>query len=121
MGKFTELEVWKLSKALAVDMINISSNGKLSKNYGLKDQMQRAAISIPSNIAEGEESGSIQNSIRYFRIAKGSSAELRTQLIISKETGLITPDEFNNLYKSSEIISSKLERLIQARQRRIKP
>lgn len=120
MGKFTELEVWNLAKDLAVKIIDITENGKLAKKLGLKDQIQRAALSIPSNIAEGDESGTLLNSIRYFRIAKASSAELRTQLEIYKETTLIEEDDFFYLNQLSELISAKLERLIQARQKRIK-
>jgi four helix bundle protein len=67
---FEELEVWKRSCRLAVDIYNILKD---SKEYGLKDQMNRAAVSVPSNIAEGCERDSIKESMHFFHIAKGSA------------------------------------------------
>ena len=55
MGNFEELKVWKKSKDLSVYIYKLTDNGKLAKDYGLKDQIRRAAVSIPSNIAEGDE------------------------------------------------------------------
>ena len=75
MGNFRSLEVWKLSKDLAVSIYKLTNIGKFSKDFGLRDQIRRAAVSISSNISEGDESGSNKHSIRYFNIAKGSSAE----------------------------------------------
>ena len=68
---FEELEVWKRSCRLADDIYNILKD---SKEYGLKDQMNRAAVSVPSNIAEGCERDSIKESMHFFHIAKGSAA-----------------------------------------------
>ena len=78
---FEDLEVWKRGCQLAVDVCVATHD---SKNYGLKDQMQRSAISIPSNIAEGAERDSEGDFIRFLRISKGSCGELRTQLYISE-------------------------------------
>jgi four helix bundle protein len=84
---FEELEVWKRACQLAVDVYEVF---KESKEYGIKDQMQRAGISIASNIAEGSERGG-KEFIRFLRIARGSAAELRTQLYIAKKIGLVPP------------------------------
>jgi len=54
MGNFEELKVWQRAKELAVEIYKLTAKGKLSKDYGLRDQMRRAAVSIPSNIAEGD-------------------------------------------------------------------
>lgn len=78
---FEDLEVWKRSCRLAVETCACVNDWK---NYSLKDQIQRAAISIPSNIAEGFERGSSGDCKRFLRISKGSCAELRTQLYISQ-------------------------------------
>ena len=78
---FEDLEVWKRGCQLAVDVCVATYD---SRNYGLKDQMQRSAISIPSNIAEGAERDSDGDFIRFLRISKGSCGELRTQLYISE-------------------------------------
>jgi four helix bundle protein len=78
---FEDLEVWKRSCQLAVD-VRVAMHD--SRDYALKDQMQRSAISVPSNIAEGAERDSDGDFIRFLRISKGSCGELRTQLYISE-------------------------------------
>lgn len=79
---FEELEVWKRACRLSVDVCDAA---KTIKPYALQDQISRAAISIPSNIAEGAERDSEGDFIRFLRIAKGSCAELRTQLYIYRK------------------------------------
>ena len=83
---FEDLEVWKRACRLAVRLYR---ELKECRDYGLKDQMTRAAVSVPSNIAEGAERDSRQEYIRFIHIAKGSAAELRTQLYIAGEIGLL--------------------------------
>ena len=77
---FRKLIVWQKSKDLAVDIYKITSTGNIAKDYSLVDQMRRAAVSISSNIAEGNDRGTNKESVRYLYIAKGSLAELMTQL-----------------------------------------
>lgn len=89
MGDFTKLNVWMKSKDLSITLYKITSHGEFAKDFGLKDQIRRAAVSIPSNIAEGEESGTNPQSIRFLNITKGSAAELRTQLVIAHEIGYL--------------------------------
>lgn len=115
MGKFTELKVWQRSKDLAVFVYRLTNQGIFSKDFGLRDQIRRAVVSIASNIAEGAELDTDKQSIRYFFIAKGSSAEVLTQAIIALETGYITKDNFDHIEKECKAISSMLTRLIQAR------
>jgi four helix bundle protein len=86
MPSFEDLEVWKKACRLSVDIYQAL---KGSKDYGLKDQMCRAAVSIASNIAEGSERLSKAGFIRFLRIANGSAAELRTQMYIAAEIELI--------------------------------
>jgi four helix bundle protein len=85
------------------------------KDYGLRDQIRRAAVSIPSNIAEGDELGTAKQAIRFFYSAKGSSAEVLTQAIIALETGYISKESYDQIAKECESISSMLTRLIQSR------
>ncbi|MGP9824172.1 four helix bundle protein [Ectopseudomonas khazarica] len=85
---FEKLEVWQRSKSLAVQVF-LGLQG--CRDFGFRDQLGRSALSIPSNIAEGMERGSDREKCHYLRIAKGSCAELRTQLIIGSEIGYI-PD-----------------------------
>ncbi|WP_232426088.1 four helix bundle protein [Teredinibacter turnerae] len=82
--KFKKLDVWKESARLCVD---VYKNLGTLRDYGFRDQITRSALSIPSNIAEGEERESLKDSIRFLNIAKGSTAELITQLYIRDEIG----------------------------------
>ena len=86
MNSFEKLAVWQRSCRLSVDLYNVLKN---CKDYGLKDQMTRAAVSIPSNIAEGYERRSTTEYLQFLAIAKGSSGELRTQLYIAAELAII--------------------------------
>jgi len=82
---FRELRVWQEAKALAVEVYQlIRRSPLLDKDWGLKDQMQRAAVSVPSNIAEGDARKSDKDSIRFFHIALGSLSELITQVEIAR-------------------------------------
>jgi four helix bundle protein len=115
MGKFRDLKVWQRSKDLAVYLYRLTKKGHFAKDYGLRDQLRRAAVSIPSNIAEGDELGSNKQAIRHFYIAKGSSAEVLTQTIISMEIGYLDKKDFAHIEKECKAISGMLSRLIQAR------
>ena len=115
MGNFFKLRVWQIAKDLAVKIYRLTKNQKFKSDFGFKDQIQRSAISIPSNIAEGDESGSNRLSIRYLYIAKGSAAELMTQLIIANEIGYIDDDLKSSLLDDCDKISSMLTNLIKSR------
>jgi four helix bundle protein len=115
MGNFRKLRVWQLSKELAVRIYKISKSTPLLKDFSLRDQMQRAAVSIPSNIAEGDESGTNKVSIRYFYTAKGSIAELQTQIIIAHEIGYIDNQAMESLVDECDKISIMLNKIIRAR------
>ena len=115
MGNFQKLRVWQVAKELAVKTYKLTSNPTFSKDYELKDQLQRSAVSIPSNIAEGDDLETDKQSIRHFYIAKGSAAELLTQLIISQEIGYIDSETRDSLVNDCKIISVMLTKLIKAR------
>jgi four helix bundle protein len=115
MGDFRKLLVWQKAKELAVKIYQLVKKQTISKDYGYKDQIQRAAISVPANIAEGDELGTDKQSIRYFFIAKGSCAELQTLIIIGSEIGYIDNDVADILLNECKIISFMLAKLIQAR------
>jgi len=117
MGKFQELKVWQRAKELAVFIYKLTEQGAFTKDYGLRDQIRRAAISIPSNIAEGDELDTDRHSIKFFFTAKGSSAEVFTQAIIAYEIGYITKEYFDHIQKECRAISSMLTKLIQARKK----
>jgi four helix bundle protein len=83
MGKFQDLKVWQRAKDLAVTLYKLTGDGAFGKDWGLRDQIRRAVISIPSNIAEGDELGTNRQAIKFFYTAKGSSAEVLTQATIA--------------------------------------
>ncbi len=116
MGNFRELRVWQQSKSLAVDIYKIvNQSEELKKDYRMKDQIRGSAISIASNIAEGDELKSVKHGIHHFYIAKGSCAELETQLIICKEISYIENNQVDTLIEKCNSISKMLHRLIKAR------
>jgi len=115
MGDFRKLRVWELAKELSVNIYKLVKTDLLSKDYGFKDQIQRAAISIPANIAEGDELGTDKQSVRHFYIAKGSGAELQTLLIIGSEIGYIEPHLADDLINECKVISVMLLKIIKSR------
>lgn len=120
-GGFKELKVWQKGKDVAVFIYKVTDSGDFRKDYGLRDQIRRAAVSIPSNIAEGDERETDKEAVRYFYIAKGSSAEVLTQAIIAFEIGYIKKDIFEEIERRCIEISSMLSRLISARSRSFCP
>ncbi len=93
----------------------MTETGRIVQDYGLKDQMRRAAVRVCSNIAEGDERDSDRDSIRFFSIAKDSLAELITQAEIAEEAGYFSAEAMNELDKECEEIGKMLGALIRAR------
>ena len=109
---FEDLEVWKRSCRLAVEICKLLKD---CRDFVLKDQMSRAAISIASNISEGAERGSRSEFIRFLHIAKGSAAELRTQIYIADKLGTILPEgKATELTAELKQISSMLHGLVKS-------
>jgi len=115
MSGFRDLKVWQKSKELAVLIYRVTQEQVFRRDFGFKDQIRRAAISIPSNIAEGDERGSNKDAVRFFYIAKGSLAELQTQIEIAFEIGYLSEKNMKELYDRSQIIGRMLGSLIKAR------
>ena len=105
---FKDLIVWQKAKDLAVKIYKISMSGGLCQDFGLRDQIRRSAVSIASNLAERDERGTDKESIRFFYIAKGSLAELRTQIQIAYEIGYFKGD----LYETIEAECNELGRMV---------
>ena len=96
--KFEDLQAWKDAIALADAIYAETRTPSFAKDFGLVDQMRRAAVSISSNIAEGFERESNQEFVRFLSIAKGSAGELRSQLHVAKHAGYIDDERFADLY-----------------------
>ncbi len=108
-GSFEDLEVWKRSCRLAVRIYELLKD---CRDFGLKDQMTRSAVSVPSNISEGSERGSKAEFVRFLNIAKGSSAELRTQVYIANKVGLMSFNDKEEIITELKEISAMLQGLI---------
>ncbi len=104
---FEDLEVWKRGCQVAVYVFEVFRE---SREFALRNQMQRAALSIPSNIAEGSERGG-RDFERFLRIARGSAAELRTQLYIARRIGMLEDEPFFHLISELKAISKMLTSL----------
>lgn len=120
-GGFRDLSVGQRSKNLAVVVYKKTAQGEFSRDFGLRDQIRRAAVSVPSNIAEGEERESNKEAARFFYIAKGSLGELITQIEIACEIGYLSSDETSDFVDECTQLSRMLGSLIKARQRALEP
>jgi four helix bundle protein len=106
--KFEDIEAWQTARKLTNLVYQFSSMGEFQRDFGLKDQICRAAVSAMSNIAEGFESQTRALFIHYLGIAKASSGEVRSQLYVAMDQGYITGRQFNE----SQDLADKLSRQI---------
>jgi four helix bundle protein len=113
--KFEDLDVWQNAISLSVDVYGKFQN---CKDYSLKDQICRASVSVPSNIAEGFERQYNKEFIQFLFIAKGSSGEVRTQLLIAFRLGFIGESDYQALVENTKRISAQLYNLIKTRKER---
>ncbi|MCM3870442.1 MAG: four helix bundle protein [Pyrinomonadaceae bacterium] len=95
--KFEDLIAWQKARKLTARIYEVTNKGSFAKDYGLKDQVRRAAVSTMSNMAEGFERGSLAEFNRFLSISKGSCAELRTQLYIALDVGYLEKPSFESL------------------------
>ena len=95
--RFEEIESWKRARKLANAVYKITSTGKFARDFGLKDQIRRASLSILSNIAEGFERGGDQEFLQFLAIAKGSCGELRAQLYVALDQNYCSEEHFQTL------------------------
>lgn len=111
MKGFQELIVWQRSMNVAKDVYNLTRQFPEGEKFGLMSQMQRAAVSIPSNIAEGHARGTKKEFRLFLSFARGSAAELLTQLILARNLGYITEKQFAGLNNDMEILAKMLSSL----------
>jgi four helix bundle protein len=116
MSNYENLKVWHRAIDLAVSVYKLTDeNSFLQKDFGLKDQMRRAAVSISSNISEGDQLGTDKQAVKHFYIAKGSSAELYTQIIITSKIEYLDDPAKELLSNECKAISGMLTNLIKSR------
>jgi four helix bundle protein len=115
MDAFEQLDVWKRSSRLCVELYGVLA---ACRDRGYRDQVGRSALSIPSNIAEGYERNSSREFARFLKIAKGSCGELRTQLYIGRESGFMETARADAFIVEAGEISRMLQGLIKRIQAR---
>lgn len=113
MHHFKELLVWQKSRELVKEVYELTSGFPKAETYGLISQIQRSAISIPSNIAEGAGKTSSKDFLRFLDIAYSSSCELETQIILSSDLGFISSEKFEEVSIAINEIQKMLYGLIQ--------
>lgn len=106
--RFEEVEAWQSARELTKSVYGLTSAGSLSRDFGLRDQMQRASVSIMSNIAEGFESRTNGLFLEFLGRAKGSAGELRAQLCVTMDAGYLTQDESGSLRQLCERCSGQI-------------
>jgi four helix bundle protein len=116
VNRFEDLVAWQKGKDLAVH-IRTTRRRELSRDFGLSGQMQRAAVSVPSNIAEGYERGTPAEFHHGLSTAKGSCGELRTQLYIARDIGYLSQEDSAPLLAQAEEVSRIIGALRSAVQR----
>lgn len=114
MGSCKELIVWRESIELVKSVYTLTKKLPVEERYALADQMRRAVVSIPSNIAEGHDRHSKKEFRRFLSIAKGSAAELDTQLVICKELGYVSDMDVQNTINLCNRLRARLYRLMMA-------
>jgi len=110
--RFEDIKAWEMAKDLVVTVYRITGKGRFVHDFGLCDQIRRAAISAMSNIAEGFERGSKAEFCRFLRIAKGSCGEVRSQLYIAQELEYVDRQEFVSAKTQAEDLSKALSGFI---------
>jgi four helix bundle protein len=103
--RFEDLIAWQKARQLTVAIYQITAHGEFAKDFGLRDQIRRAAVSVMSNIAEGFDRGSRSKFHPFLVIAKASCAEVRSQLYVAKDVGYIERGVFSDLISSTEELS----------------
>ena len=109
---FEEFEVWKTAREVTRRIYALTRRARFAGDFGLKDQICRASVSILSNIAEGYEGSTRSVFLRHLGIAKGSAGEVRAQLYVALDQGYITEPEFVSLIDLTRKASSQLASLI---------
>lgn len=102
--KFEDIEVWQEARKLVNIIYNLTSNVSFKRDFGLKEQIQRAAVSCMSNVAEGFDSDTKQQFIQLLSYSKRSASEVQSELYVALDREYINKDEFNKIYSQAELV-----------------
>ena len=119
--RFEDIESWQEARVLAAEIYRVTNGAEFARDFGLKDQIRRASVSVVSNIAEGFEKDTPREFCRYLRIAKGSAGEVRAQLYVALDVGLLCESEFTALYNRVCAISRLLSGFIRYLEKQLSP
>src|SRR5712692_3863908 len=106
--RFEEIEAWQTARALTKIVYEFTASGSFARDFGLRDQMRRAAVSIMSNIAEGFESRTSGLFLEFLGRAKGSAGELRAQFYVATDAGYLAKEQFTSLCALCEKCSGQI-------------
>ena len=112
ISKFEDIEAWQSARTLAGSVYKVVSAGKFSHDFGLRDQLQRAAVSVMANIAEGFGRGRNAELIHFLVIARGSCSEVQSHLYIAADAGLMTKAEFDEISEQADKTARKISAFI---------
>ena len=114
---FEDIEAWQMARELAKTIYCYASRGSFARDFGLRDQMQRAAVSVMANIAEGYERNGNKEFLQFLSLAKGSVGELRSHLYVALDQAYITQAEFDDVRTHCTSVSVKIYYLMETLRR----
>lgn len=106
--RFEDLQIWQMARDLSVAVYSLTKDGEFSKDWGLRDQIQRASVSVMSNIAEGFERYSRQEFKQFLSIARGSCAEVRSQIQLAQSLGYVAESDCSTIYEKCIVLSRSI-------------
>ena len=110
--KFENIKAWQKARELTKAIYAMSNDGQFARDFGLRDQIRRASVSIMSNIAEGFGRGGNKEFIQFLSTAKGSASEVQAQLYVALDAGYINQDQFQKLYSETEATARMIAGLL---------
>jgi len=105
--RFEDIEAWKLARTLTSRVYDVTDQGAFARDFGLRDQIRRAAGSVMHNIAEGFDAGSNAEFVRFLQYAKRSCTEVQSQLYVTLDRKYVTASEFKTLYEQTRLVRAK--------------
>ena len=110
--RFEDIDAWRAGRELVNEIYQVSGRGAFTQDFALRDQIRKAAVSIPSNIAEGFERNRRGVCAQFLRYAKGSAGEVRSQLYHARDQKYIDEDTFQTLHAKVESVSRQIQGFI---------
>jgi four helix bundle protein len=113
INRFEEIQGWRKARELAKAIYRASEQGRFGRDFGLRDQIRRASVSVLSNIAEGFDRGGTKEFVHFLYVAKGSLAEVRAQLYVALDQDYVGQTLFDELYELADETSRLINGLIE--------